>query len=110
MEITKEDNTTKDNPLTTEVQKMDWLNKRIKNLEYLLEYDSNIDAEDVECDLQMFRELLSIKMATCRASAVKKIKDNLSKDVAEFLKDFGTDLTDAEKMSIKSLICLRTKC
>ena len=77
MEITKEDNTTKDNPLTTEVQKMDWLNKRIKNLEYLLEYDSNVDAEDVECDLQMFRELLSIKIATCRASAVKKIKDNL---------------------------------
>ena len=31
MEITKEDNTTEDNPLTTEVQKIDWLNKRIKN-------------------------------------------------------------------------------
>jgi hypothetical protein len=58
----------------------------------------------------MLRELLSIKMATCRANAVRKIKDNLSRDVAEFLKDFGTYLTDAEKMSIKSLICLRAKC
>lgn len=110
MEITQEDNTTEGNPLTTEVQKIDWLNNRIKNLEYLLKSDSNVDAEDVECNLQMLRELLSIKMATCRANAVRKIKDNLSKDVAEFLKDFGTDLTDAEKMSIKSLICLRTKC
>jgi hypothetical protein len=109
MEITKEDNTTKDNPLTTEVQKMDWLNSEINRLNDLLESGCT-DAEEVECSLQMFRELLSIKMTTCRVSAVKKIKDNLSKDVAEFLKDFGTDLTDAEKMSIKSLICLRTKC
>ena len=109
MEITKEDNTTEGNPLTTEVQKIDWLNKKIKNLEYLIEYDSNIDAEETKCSLQMLRELLSIKMATCRANAVKKIKENLSRDAAEFLKDFG-GLTDAEKMSIKSLICLRTKC
>jgi hypothetical protein len=83
---------------------------KIKNLEYLIEYDSNIDAEETECSLQMLRELLSIKMATCRVNAVRKIKENLSRDVAEFLKDFGTDLTDAEKMSIKSLICLRIKC
>ncbi len=109
MEITKEDNTTEDNPLTTEAQKINWLSKAIKDLEYLLE-DGCADSENKKCALQMFRELLSIKMATCRASAVKKIKDNLSKDVAEFLKDFGTDLTDAEKMSIKSLICLLTKC
>jgi aspartyl/asparaginyl-tRNA synthetase len=108
--ITEQNNTTKVKPLTTEIQKIDWLNKKIKNLEYLLENDSNIDAEDAECGLQMLRELLSIKMATCRANAVKKIKDNLCRDVAEFLKDFGSYLTDAEKMSIKSLICLRTKC
>lgn len=108
---TQQNNTTEVNlPLTTEVQKIDWLNKKIKNLEYLIEYDSNIDAEEAECSLQMLRELLSIKMATCRANAVKKIRDNLCRDAAEFLKDFGSDLTDAEKMSIKSLICLRTKC
>lgn len=35
-------------------------------------------------------------MTTCRDNAVKKIKDNLSKDIAEFIKDFG-GLTDAEK-------------
>ena len=109
MNSTQYNNTTRDNPLTTEVQKIDWLNNRIKNLEYLLESESNVDAEDVECSLQMLRELLSIKMATCRANAVRKIKDNLSRDVAEFLKDFGY-LTDVEKMSIKSLICLRIKC
>lgn len=97
------------NPLTTEDQKIDWLNNRIKNIEYLLESDSNVDAEDAECALQMFQELLSIKMANCRANAVRKIKDNLSRDVAEFLKDFGTDLTDAEKVSIKSLTCLQIK-
>lgn len=108
--ITQQNNTTKVKPLTTEVEKIDWLNKKIQNLEYLIKYDSNIDAEEAECSLQMFRELLSAKMATCRANAVRKIKDNLSRDVADFLKDFGTDLTDAEKMSIKSLICLRTKC
>lgn len=102
-------NTTEVNPLTTEVQKIDWLNKRIKNLEYLLESGSNIDAEDAECDLQMLRELLSIKMATCRANAVKKIKDNLGRDVAEFMKDFGSNLTDAEKVSIKSLTCLQIR-
>ena len=108
MEITQEDNTTEGNPLTTEVQKIDWLNTRIKNLEYLLESDSNVDAEDVERNLQMLRELLAIKMGNCRANAVKKIKDNLSSDAAEFLKDFG-GLTDAEKMSIKSLTCLQMR-
>ena len=107
MEITQEDNTTEGNPLTTEVQKIDWLNTRIKNLEYLLESDFG-DAEDVECNLQMLRELLAIKMGNCRANAVKKIKDNLSSDAAEFLKDFG-GLTDAEKMSIKSLTCLQMR-
>lgn len=108
--ITQQNNTTKVKPLTTEVEQIDWLNKKIQNLEYLIKYDSNIDAEETECSLQMLRELLSTKMATCRANAVRKIKDNLSREVADFLKDFGTDLTDAEKMSIKSLVCLRTKC
>jgi hypothetical protein len=75
--ITEQNNTTNVKPLTTEIQKIDWLNKKIKNLEYLIEYDSNIDAEEAECSLQMLRELLSIKMATCRANAVKKIKDKL---------------------------------
>lgn len=105
---TQQNNTTEVNlPLTTEVQKIDWLDNRIKNLEFLLETDSNIDAEDAECGLQMLREFLAIKMATYRATAVKKIKDNLCRDVAEFMKDFGSDLTDAEKVSIKSLTCLQ---
>jgi hypothetical protein len=38
----------------------------------------------------------------------RKIKDNLSRDAAEFLKDFG-GLTDAEKASIKSLTCLQMR-
>lgn len=107
--ITQQNNTTKVKPLTSEVQKMDWLNSEINRLNDLLESGCT-DAENVEYSIQMFRELLSTKMATCRANAVRKIKGNLSRDVAEFLKDFGTELTDAEKMSIKSLICLRTKC
>lgn len=107
--ITQQNNTTKVKPLTTEVEKIDWLNKEIKDLEHLIEIGCT-DPENVEYSIQMFQELLSTKMATCRANAVRKIKDNLSRDVAEFLKDFGTELTDAEKMSIKSLICLRTKC
>lgn len=102
----KEADYKKVNPLTTEVQKVDWLNNEINRLEDLLERGCT-DAENVEYSIQMFRELLSTKMATCRANAVKKIKDNLSKGVAEFLKDFGTDLTDAEKVSIKSLTCLQ---
>ena len=106
--ITEQNNTTKVKPLTTEVEKIDWLNKEIKDLEHLLEIGCTVP-ENVEYSIQMFRELLSAKMATCRANAVRKIKDNLSRDVADFLKDFGTDLTDAEKMSIKSLICLQTR-
>lgn len=97
------------NKLQTEESKIQWLENEIKDLEYVLSSDC-INRDNKLCRLQMFRELLAIKMATCRANAVRKIKNNLSKDAAEFLKDFGTDLTDAEKMSIKSLICLRTKC
>ena len=108
--VTQQNNTTKVNlPLTTEVQKIDWLNNRIKDLEYLLESDSNVDADDVECNLQMLRELLSIKMSTCRENAVRKIKDNLQRDLADFLKVFGTDLTDAEKVSIKSITGLQLR-
>lgn len=106
--VTHQDNTTGVNPLTTEVQKMDWLNNEINRLEDLLESGCP-NARNVEYSIQMFRELLSTKMATCCANAVRKIKDNLCRDVAEFLKDFGSDLTDAEKMSIKSLVCLQTK-
>ena len=105
---TQQDNTTGVNPLTTEVQKMDWLNSEINRLEDLLERGCT-NAEEAECSLQMFRELLSIKMATCRANAVKKIKDNICRDVAEFIKDFGSYLTDAEKVSIKSLTCLQIR-
>lgn len=103
MKITEENNTAEITPLTTEAQKIDWLNNAIKDLERM----SCADPENKQCTLQMFRELLSIKMTTCRDNAVKKIKDNLSKDIAEFIKDFGTDLTDAEKTSIKSLTCLQ---
>lgn len=106
---TQQDNTTGVNPLTTEVQKMDWLNNEINRLEDLLESGCP-NARNVEYSIQMFRELLSMKMATCRANAVKKIKDNLCRDVAEFMKDFGSDLTDAEKVSIKSLTCLQIRC
>lgn len=105
---TQQDNTTEVKPLTTEVQKMDWLNNEINRLEALLERGCT-NPENVEYSIHMFRELLSIKMATCRANAVKKIKDNLCRDVAEFLKDFGSDLTDAEKVSIKSLVCLQVR-
>ena len=96
------------NRLQTEERKIQWLENEINDLEYVLSSDC-INRNNKLCRLQMFRELLFIKMATCRANAVRKIKNNLSKDAAEFLKDFG-GLTDAEKMSIKSLICLRTKC
>lgn len=97
---------TENSPLTTEVQKVDWLNNEINRLEDLLERGCS-DPQNVEYSIQMFRELLSTKMATCRANAVKKIKANLCRDVEEFMKDFGTDLTDAEKASIKSLTCLQ---
>lgn len=106
--VTQQDNTTGVNPLTTEVQKMDWLNNEINRLEDLLESGCP-NARNVEYSIQMFRELLSSKMAACRSNAVRKIKDNLCRDVAEFLKDFGSDLTNAEKVSIKSLVCLQTK-
>ena len=56
--------------------------------------------------LQMYRELLAIKMGNSRATAFQKIKDNLCRNVAEFIKDFGTGLTVAEKLSIKALTCL----
>lgn len=94
--------------LTAELQKIDWLNNEINSLEDQLESGCT-DSENKKCTLQMLREILSIKMATCRANAVKKIKDNLCRDVAEFMKDFGSDLTDAEKVSIKSLTCLQIK-
>lgn len=96
------------NRLQTEDEKIQWLENEIKNLEYVLSSDC-INRNNKLCQLQMYRELLSIKMGTCRDNAVRKIKDNLRRDAAEFLKEFGTDLTDAEKASIKSLPCLQMK-
>jgi len=96
------------NKLQTEEEKIQWLENEIRELEYALSSDC-IYRNNKLCRLQMYRELLAIKLGTCRANAVKKIKDNLSRDAAEFLKDFGTGLTDAEKMSIKSLTCLQTR-
>ena len=95
------------NKLQTEEEKIQWLENEIKDLEYALSSDC-INRNNKLCRLQMYRELLAIKLGTCRANAVKKIKENLSKDAAEFLKDFGY-LTDAEKMSIKSLACLQIR-
>ena len=95
------------NRLQTEERKIQWLENEIKDLEYVLSSDC-INRNNKLCRLQMYRELLSFKMATCRANAVKKIKDNISKDAAAFLKDFGY-LTDAEKASIKSLTCLQIR-
>lgn len=95
------------NRLKTEERKIQWLENEIKDLEYILSSDC-INRNNKLCRLQMFRELLAIKLGTCRANAVKKIKENLSRDAAEFLKDFGY-LTDAEKMSIKSLTCLQLR-
>ena len=95
------------NRLQTEERKIQWLENEIKDLEYVLSSDC-INRNNKLCRLQMYRELLAIKLGTCRANAVKKIKENLSRDAAEFLKDFGY-LTDAEKMSIKSLTCLQTR-
>ena len=95
------------NRLQTEERKIQWLENEIKDLEYVLSSDC-INRNNKLCRLQMYRELLAIKLGTCRANAVKKIKENLSRDAAAFLKDFG-GLTDAEKMSIKSLTCLQTR-
>lgn len=95
------------NRLQTEERKIQWLENEIKDLEYVLSSDC-INRNNKLCRLQMYRELLAIKLGTCRANAVKKIKENLSRDAAAFLKDFGY-LTDAEKMSIKSLTCLQTR-
>ena len=95
------------NRLQTEERKIQWLENEIKDLEYVLSSDC-INRNNKLCRLQMYRELLAIKLGTCRANAVKKIKENLSRDAAEFLKDFG-GLTDAEKMSIKSLTCLQCR-
>lgn len=95
------------NRLQTEERKIQWLENEIKDLEYVLSSDC-INRNNKLCRLQMYRELLAIKLGTCRANAVKKIKENLSRDAATFLKDFGY-LTDAEKMSIKSLTCLQTR-
>ena len=95
------------NRLQTEERKIQWLENEIKDLEYVLSSDC-INRNNKLCRLQMFRELLAIKLGTARANAVKKIKENLSRDAAEFLKDFG-GLTDAEKMSIKSLTCLQCR-
>lgn len=96
------------NKLQTEAEKIQWLENEIRELEYALSSDC-IYRNNKLCRLQMYRELLAIKLGTCRANAVKKIKANLSRDVAEFLKDFGTDLTDAEKASIKSITCLQLR-
>lgn len=95
------------NRLQTEDRKIQWLENEIKDLEFVLSSDC-INRNNKLCRLQMYRELLSIKLGTCRANAVKKIKDNLSRDAAEFLKDFG-GLTDGEKVSIKSLTCLQLR-
>jgi hypothetical protein len=93
--------------LQTEESKIQWLENEIKDLEYVLStgcINRNLKLNQ----LQMYRELLAIKLGTCRGNAVKKIKDNLSRDAAKFLKDFG-GLTDAEKVSIKSLTCLQIR-
>ncbi len=93
------------NRLKTEEQKIHWLENEIKDLEYVLSSDCmnrNLKLNQ----LQMYRELLAIKMGNSRANAFQKIKDNLCRNVAEFIKDFGTDLTVAEKLSIKALTCL----
>lgn len=95
------------NKLQTEESKIQWLENEIKDLEYVLS-SYCINRDNKLCRLQMYRELLAIKLGTCRANAVKKIKANLSRDAAEFLKDFG-GLTDAEKASIKSLTCLQLR-
>ena len=96
------------NRLQTEEQKIHWLENEIKDLEYVLSSDC-INRNLKLNQLQMYREFLAIKKATSRADAVKKIKDNISRDAAEFLKTFGTDLTDAEKVSIKSITCLQLR-
>ena len=96
------------NRLQTEEKKIQWLENEIKDLEYVLSSDC-INRNNKLCRLQMYRELLAIKLGTCRANAVRKIKDNIRRDAAEFLKEFGTDLTDAEKASIKSLTCLQLR-
>ena len=93
--------------MQTEEEKIQWLENEIREIEYALSSDC-IYRTNMLCRLQMFRELLSIKLGTCRANAVRKIKDNLSRDAAKFLKDFGY-LTDAEKVSIKSLTCLQIR-
>lgn len=93
------------NRLQTEERKIQWLENEIKDLEYILSSDC-MNRNIKLCQLQMYRELLSIKKGTSRANAVNKIKDNLCRDVAEFRKDFGTDLTVDEKLSIKALTCL----
>jgi hypothetical protein len=95
------------NRLKTEESKIQWLENEIKDLEYVLSSDC-INRNNKLCRLQMFRELLAIKLGTARANAVKKIKENLSRDAVEFLKYFG-GLTDVEKMSIKSLTCLQMR-
>lgn len=96
------------NRLQTEERKIQWLENEIKDLEYVLSSDC-INRNNKLCQLQMYRELLAIKMGATRANAVKKIKDNIFSDVAEFMKDFGSDLTDAEKVSIKSISCLQLR-
>lgn len=93
------------NRLQTEERKIQWLENEIKDLEYVLSSDC-INRNLKLNQLQMYREFLSIKMGNSRANAFQKIKDNLCRDVAEFIKDFGTDLTVAEKLSIKALTCL----
>ena len=93
------------NRLQTEERKIQWLENEIKDLEYVLSSDC-MNRNNKLCQLQMYRELLSIKKGTARTNALNKIKENLCRDVEAFLKEFGTDLTVAEKLSFKVLPCL----
>jgi hypothetical protein len=61
------------NRLQTEERKIQWLENEIKDLEYVLSSDC-INRNNKLCRLQMYRELLAIKLGTCRANAVKKNK------------------------------------
>lgn len=48
------------NRLRTEERKIQWLENKIKDLEYVLSTDC-IDRNNKLCQLQMYRELLAIK-------------------------------------------------
>lgn len=57
----------KANKLQTEERKIQWLENEIKDLEYVLSSDC-INRNNKLCRLQMYRELLDIKLGTCRAN------------------------------------------